>query len=249
MDSREPCISLEKVNKSFGAKRILKDLDIAVPYGEIYGILGPSGCGKTTTVKVMAGILVADSGSATALGEAMPSLAAMGKIGYMAQSDALYSALTGQENMEFFGKLYGLSKHEMHARIQSALDLVDLREHAGKVVSAYSGGMKRRLSLAMAVFHQPVLLILDEPTVGIDPLLRQDIWEELYRLAKNGVTIIVTTHVMDEAEKCDRVALMREGVIIGQGTPEEIVAGNGYATMEEAFIGLSRKGEVATDEN
>lgn len=232
----EDCIVLEKVNRFFGSKQVLKDVDLMAPYGQVYGLLGPSGCGKTTLVKIIAGILEASSGTALVLGQKMPQLKLMQKIGYMSQSDALYMTLSAEENLQFFGTIYGMGRAELKARITEVMELVNLTQDLKKTVQAYSGGMKRRLSLALALLHSPPVLLLDEPTVGIDPLLRKDIWDELHRLANQGVTIFVTTHVMDEAEKCHQLAMMREGVLLASGNYADLLAGVGAATIEEAFI-------------
>jgi ABC-2 type transport system ATP-binding protein len=166
----------------------------------------------------------------------MPQLAMMKRIGYMAQSDALYNELTAKENLEFFAALYGLKGTNRKKRIEEAAALVNLTDHLKKLVSNYSGGMKRRLSLAIALLHEPELLILDEPTVGIDPVLRQSIWKELDRLSQNGTTILVTTHVMDEAYRCHRLGMIREGRLIAVGTPAELMEHTGSQTIEEAFL-------------
>ncbi len=230
------CIVLRKVSKFFGKKHVLKEIDLEIPYGHIYGLLGPSGCGKTTIVKIIAGILEATSGEAYVLGETMPRLSLMNKVGYMAQSDALYGTLTAAENLQFFGAIYGMSKGEIKKRTAEVMELVNLTEHLHKPVQAFSGGMKRRLSLAMAVMHNPPVLVLDEPTVGIDPLLRRTIWAELNTLARQGITILVTTHVMDEADKCHSLAMMRDGRLIAKGTSQELQERIGVNDIEEAFI-------------
>lgn len=229
-------IILKNVNKYFGVKQVLHDIDLQIPSGRIYGLLGPSGCGKTTIVKIMAGILEASSGEAYILGERMPKLSLMNKIGYMAQGDALYDALTATENIRFFGSIYGMNKAQIKKRTIEVMALVNLSADLDKPVNAYSGGMKRRLSLAIAIMHNPPVLILDEPTVGIDPLLRKSIWRELNKLAEEGATIIVTTHVMDEAEKCHQLAMIREGRLIAKGTSNELQANIGVNSIEEAFI-------------
>jgi len=229
-------ISLDKINHCFGDKQVLHDINLTIRRGIIYGFLGPSGCGKTTTVKIMAGILEASSGAVQVLGEAMPKLSLMKRLGYMAQSDALYANLTAEENLVFFSSLYGMKKEKSKEKIDEVMLLVNLTEHREKLVSAYSGGMKRRLSLAMSLLHEPEILILDEPTVGIDPVLRKSIWDALISMTEHGMTIIVTTHVMDEAEKCHELAMMRDGRLIAQGTPLELRTGIGAASIEEAFI-------------
>ena len=217
------CILLDHVDKSFDEKKVLDDVCLEIPYGSIYGLLGPSGCGKTTTVKIISGISTSTNGNTFVFGELMPTLPLMNKIGYMAQSDALYLSLTARENLEFLGSIYGIKKPSLQKRILEVSRIVDLEYELDKATVKYSGGMKRRLSLAAALLHEPKLLVLDEPTVGIDPMLRKSIWNELMKIAENGVTILVTTHVMDEAQKCTKLAMMREGRIIAKGTPAEII--------------------------
>ncbi len=229
-------VRVEQAGKRFGSKEVLKDISLDVAHAEIFGLLGPSGAGKTTLVKMIAGIDTASGGSIYVLGERMPKLEAMHQIGYMAQADALYNELTAQENLQFFAALYGLKGPLRRQRIREVMDLVDLTADLKKIVSNYSGGMKRRLSLAAALLHQPKLLILDEPTVGIDPVLRQSIWNELHRLCDNGTSILVTTHVMDEAEKCHRLGMIRGGRLIATGTPETLKRDTGTSTIEQAFL-------------
>jgi ABC-2 type transport system ATP-binding protein len=230
------CIKIEHVNKSFGKKQVLFDINLDVPYSQILGLLGPSGSGKSTLIKMIVGIDVPTSGDVLLLGEKMPKLSMMNKIGYMAQSDALYNELTAEENIKFFASMYKLSKAKQKQRIIDVMELVNLSDHLKKQVKHYSGGMKRRLSLAIALIHEPPVLILDEPTVGIDPVLRKSIWNELYKLNNNGTTIIVTTHVMDEAEKCNNLGMIRDGILIATGSPNEIKCASGSNTIEEAFL-------------
>ncbi|MFD1020780.1 ABC transporter ATP-binding protein [Thalassobacillus hwangdonensis] len=229
-------INLHNVAHSFGKEVVLDNVDLSVKNGEIFGLLGPSGAGKTTLVKIITGILSPTRGTSTVQGTIMPSLQQMRKIGFMAQSDALYTELSGRENLDFFASIYEMKKTERKNAIQKFGAVVDLLDHLDKRVENYSGGMKRRLSLAAALLHEPDVLILDEPTVGIDPILRQSIWNELYRLKESGKTIIVTTHVMDEAEKCDRLALLRDGSIIAQGTPNDLKHNVQVDSIEEAFL-------------
>lgn len=236
--SAVPVIDVQGVSRRFGSHTVLDDISLQVARGELFGLLGPSGSGKTTLVKLMTGIDKADGGTVRMLGERMPKLAMLQRFGYMAQSDALYNELTAKENLTFFASLYGLKGERLRSRMQASMAVVHLEDHMNKTVSAYSGGMKRRLSLAIALLHEPELLVLDEPTVGIDPVLRQSIWQELGELRKGGTTIILTTHVMDEAEKCDRLGLIRDGKLTAAGSPEAIKRQGRAATIEEAFITL-----------
>ncbi len=230
------CVSLHNVSKSFGDKQVLIDIELAVPYGHIYGLLGPSGSGKTTMVKIIAGITAATLGQVSVLGQKMPKLELMNRIGYMAQGDALYDDLSAEENLNFFGALYGLKRHELKEKIPQVLELVNLEQDIKRKVGVFSGGMKRRLSLAIALIHSPPLLLLDEPTVGIDPVLRKSIWDEFKRLTSQGVTILLTTHVMDEAEKCDYLAMLRDGNLIATGKPVDLQSSIGVTSIEEAFL-------------
>ena len=232
----ELCFEVNNLDKFFGKKQVLCDISISMPTGKILGLLGPSGSGKTTLIKMIAGIDVATKGEVFLLGEKMPQLKMLEKIGYMAQSDALYGELTGWENMEFFASMYKMPKEHQKKRIAEVMKLVDLTDHLKKQVKAYSGGMKRRLSLAIALIHEPSVLILDEPTIGIDPVLRRTVWAELYDLRAAGISIIVTTHVMDEVEKCDYIGMIREGRLIAMGTPEELKKATDTNSIEEAFL-------------
>jgi ABC-2 type transport system ATP-binding protein len=234
--SKEVCIRVENVSKSFGKKQVIQDVTFEIYKGEIFGMLGPSGAGKTTIVKMMAGIDEASKGTIFVFDTKMPHLQMMKRIGFMAQSDALYNDLTALENLQFFAMIYGLKGSKQKKRIEEVAELVNLTNDLKKPVHAYSGGMKRRLSLAVALLHNPDLLILDEPTVGIDPVLRQAIWEELRRIQEKGTTIVVTTHVMDEAEKCQRLAMIRDGRLIAVGSPEDLKKETNSRTIEEAFL-------------
>ena len=227
---------LQDLEKSFGHKMVLDHVEFELQAGEIIGLIGPSGAGKSTMIKTMLGMEKADSGIALVLDHTMPNRHILGNIGYMAQSDALYEALSGLENLEFFGQLKGLSKKDLSFEIARVAQVVDLTDHLNQAVSGYSGGMKRRLSLAIALLGNPQLLILDEPTVGIDPSLRKKIWEELMALRDKGVGILVTTHVMDEAELTDKVGLLLGGNIIAFDTPKNLKEGYGVSSIEEVFL-------------
>lgn len=234
MDSE--CIRVNQATKRYGDREVLQPITLQVSKAEIFGLLGPSGSGKTTFVKMIAGIEESTSGEIHVLNERMPKLQMLQKIGYMAQSDALYLELTAQENMEFFAALFGLNGKVRKQRIQATAELVNLSAFLKKPVHTFSGGMKRRLSLAIALLHQPQLLLLDEPTVGIDPVLRKSIWDELSKLSREGTTILVTTHVMDEAEKCHRLGMIRDGKLIAVGSPDELKSETATQTLEAAFL-------------
>ncbi|THE12234.1 ABC transporter ATP-binding protein [Bacillus timonensis] len=234
-------VEIEKVGKSFGKKVVLNEIDLTIEEGTIYGFIGPSGAGKTTLVKMIVGMDSPDAGFIQVLGKKMPNLELLQDIGYMAQSDALYTELTGKENLSFFASLYKLNRTETKERIAYTAKLVNLTDDLNKKVSTYSGGMKRRLSLAIALIQNPQILILDEPTVGIDPELRLTIWNELFRLKKEeGKTIIVTTHVMEEAERCDYIAMVRDGRILTRGTPIELKETYHASNFDEVFLQAGR---------
>lgn len=229
-------IEIEKLSKSFGEQKVLNKIDFKLESGEIVGLIGPSGSGKSTLIKTMLGMEKADDGEALVLDYKMPKREILSNIGYMAQSDALYEMLTGYENLDFFGKMKGVPSDKLKKEIEYIAEIVDLTDDLKKLVSNYSGGMKRRLSLAIALIGSPELLILDEPTVGIDPSLRKNIWKELFKQRDNGVGILVTTHVMDEAELTDKVGLLLNGDIIDFDTPQQLKVKNNVKTIEEVFL-------------
>lgn len=219
-------------------------MTLEVNKGEIIGLIGPSGAGKSTMIKTMLGMEKADSGTALVLNTQMPNRNILGKIGYMAQSDALYDALTGLENLEFYGQMKGIAKKDLTLQIHHVARVVDLQDHLDKFVSGYSGGMKRRLSLAIALLGNPDLLILDEPTVGIAPSLRRKIWAELDNIRQEGRSVFITTHVMDEAELTDKVALLLYGDVIVFDTPQGLKERYGVNTVEEAFLAAEDREEL-----
>lgn len=230
-------ILLNSIEKRFHQKQVIAPLSLEIPKGQLIGLLGPSGCGKTTLIKLIMGMIKPDNGSIQVLNFNVPHKQLLMDIGYMAQSDALYLDLTGKENLHFFAKLFRLSKKERAERVAYAADLVRLTDDLNNKVMNYSGGMKRRLSLAIALLQNPQLLILDEPTVGIDPVLKKEIWQELIRLKnEEQKTILVTTHAMDEAEQCDLLAMLRNGQIIAYGTPHELKDLYQAQDFDEVFI-------------
>lgn len=230
-------VEIVQVSKKFKSHVVLENISLSVEKGKIFGMIGPSGCGKTTLIKVIVGMLKADSGQVYVLKQPVPKFDLLEKIGYMAQSDALYTDLTGYENLQFFAKLFGFTKKQRVQQITYAAEVVQLTDDLKRKVQDYSGGMKRRLSLAIALIQNPEILILDEPTVGIDPALKKTIWKELERLRdEEQKTIFITTHVMDEAEKCDELALMRDGKIIAKGTPKELKTEFKSDDFDEVFL-------------
>lgn len=233
-------VKINNVSKSFGKVKILNNISIEVIKGEILCLIGPSGAGKTTLVKSIIGMEKVSEGEVEVLGEKMPNRKILQKIGYMAQSDALYEDLSAIDNLKFFASLFSLSKEIRDKNISYLSQLVNLSDSLNKKVKYFSGGMKRRLSLASALIQDPELLILDEPTVGIDPELRLNIWDELHSLKKNNKAIVVTTHVMDEAERCDRVVLIRDGKITAHGTPTGLKQQFNASTIEEVFLKAGR---------
>lgn len=234
--SNNVAVKVCNLDVEYDKVKILNNINLNIKEGEIIGLLGPSGSGKTTLVKTIIGMKGFVKGEVIVLDEKMPTLKVVNDIGYMAQSDALYDDLTGIDNVLFFAELYGIKGKIAKQRAMEVLELVDLQKHAKRPVKNYSGGMKRRLSLAIALVHSPKLLILDEPTVGIDPIRRKKFWDEFNRIKDSGGTIIVTTHVMDEAYKCNKLALIRNGKIIAEGSPNEIINASGGQTIEDAFL-------------
>jgi len=220
----EPAVSARGISKSFGQQKVLDNLDLDIPTGVTYCLLGANGSGKTTFIRAIVQLLRLDGGELSVLGRPVSEVDRIySQIGYMTQHKALYPDLTVQENMEFYAGLYGLKKQRREERLDELLTMVDLSEHRGRLAGALSGGMYQRLSLACTLIHEPRLLLLDEPTVGVDPRLRQTFWEYFGRLTEEGKTVLITTHLMDEAEKCQRVGYMRAGKMAADGTPEEIL--------------------------
>ena len=226
-------IETVRLSKAFGRVQAVADLDLRVPGGEIYGLLGPNGSGKTTVMRLLVGLAKADSGEARVLGRRVPDRAVLAEVGYMTQAEALYSDLTAKENVRFFAELNGAGTP---TRIQEALELIELASRADDLVGSLSGGLRRRVSLACALVHRPRLLILDEPTGGVDPQLRVAFWEHFRRLADGGVTLLISSHVMDEAERCDRLGFMRDGRLIAEGSPEQLRERSGTLDLEQAFL-------------
>lgn len=233
-------IVVENLVQGYGKKTIIKDINLTLQKSEIVALIGPSGAGKTTLISTIMGMIAPKFGNVKVLGQSMPNRLLLQKIGFMAQTDALYQDLTGLENLEFFGKLQGLNKQKLTEQIQKSAKVVDLTDYLKMPVQDYSGGMKRRLSLAISLLSEPRILILDEPTVGIDPELRLQIWKELHRLANLGTTILLTTHVMEDADEADSLLMIRNGEAIAQGTPQELLAKYGLDNIEQVFLQAGR---------
>lgn len=233
----EFAVTASGVRKRFGTIEALRGIDISVRVGEIYGLLGPNGSGKTTFIRCVAGLLRPEGGTLTVLGGAPRAAVAAGRVGYMTQVPALYGELSVAENLRFFAALQGIDDSD--ERIDEALRRVDLLERRTSVVNTLSGGMRTRVSLAATLLHHPRLLLLDEPTVGVDPVLRQEFWAHFRALASTGVTILVSSHVMDEASRCDRLGLIRGGTLLAEGSSRELVAHAGAADLESAFLALA----------
>ena len=224
-----------------GEREVLPGISLDVSAG-VTGLLGPSGCGKTTLMRSLVGVQQVRSGTVEVLGEPAGSAALRTRIGYVTQAASVYDDLTVGENLSFFAKVLGVDR----ASADKAIGSVGLDDHRDQVVGRLSGGQRSRVSLAVALLGTPDLLVLDEPTVGLDPVLRRDLWELFHEIADGGAAVLVSSHVMDEAERCDRLLLMREGRIIADGAPDEVRARTGAADIEQAFLRLvEQTGEVA----
>lgn len=230
----EYAIQAENVVKKFGEFTAINNITLNVPKGSIYGFLGPNGCGKSTTIRVLTGLLSPSEGNVDVLGLEIPKQSELLrlKIGYMTQKFSLYDDLTVQENLEFIGQIFGMEIKALKARIEEQLSTYGLDQLRKQRVGGMSGGQKQRLSLAAATMHKPELLFLDEPTSAVDPENRRDFWEQLFDLSDQGTTILVTTHYMDEAERCHRLAIMEAGEIRADGEPEELMAQMGVNIVE-----------------
>jgi ABC-2 type transport system ATP-binding protein len=246
-----PCvIRAAALVKDFGQVRALDGFSLCIHEGETYGLLGPNGSGKTTFIRMIAGLVRPTSGDLEVLGQSIPAHAdrIRPRLGYMPQLQALYTDLSIWENVQFFARIFGMnSAQERDRRVSEVLDLVGLLERKDSIVSTISGGMRQRLSLACALVHKPTLLLLDEPTVGVDPQLRQTFWGYFRTLNRQGVTIVLSSHVMDEADRCDRLGLVRSGRLLAAGTPLEIRQLAGDDNLENAFLALAAREAQPTE--
>jgi ABC-2 type transport system ATP-binding protein len=232
---REPAITVEALRVRRGGALVLPGIDLTIARGRLTGLLGPSGSGKTTLMRCIVGVQIVDGGSVVVLGEpaGMPNLRR--RVGYVTQAPSVYDDLTVRENLRYFVDVLGAPR----SGVDDAIRTVDLSAHEDQVVRTLSGGERSRVSLATALLGRPELLVLDEPTVGLDPVLRRDLWATFHRLADDGITLLVSSHVMDEAKRCDDLVLMREGRIVATETPDELRARTGKLDLEDAFLALA----------
>jgi ABC-2 type transport system ATP-binding protein len=246
-------IQARSLTKQFGTLTAVNHLDLDVPRARIYGFLGPNGSGKSTTIRMLCGLLTPSEGSANVLGIEVPGDANIlkPKIGYMTQKFSLYGDLTVEENLDFMADVYSFSRSEKKSRIADLLDKYDLVNQKRQFASTMSGGQRQRLALACAVLHRPELLLLDEPTSAVDPKSRRDFWGKLFELANAGTTILISTHYMDEAERCHRLAILDHGTKVADGPPHELQAATGMSIVEvladepfAAQVAIERRPEV-----
>ena len=238
-------VEASSVTFSYGSLQVLNGLSLSVREGEIFGVLGANGSGKTTLMRMMVGLIRNDSGTLTVYGQP-PSPRQAAQVGYMPQLSALYQELSIRENVDFFARMYGMSDRSSRARsVEKAIDLVDMGPRSADPILNLSGGMRQRVSLAIALVHQPRFLLLDEPTVGLDPDLRAVFWMRFRRMAESGTTIMISSHTMDDAAHCDRLAFLRDGRVIALDTPAALRAATGRsdASLEDAFMHFLRSSD------
>lgn len=240
----EQVIRADGLRKRFGKRTALDGLSLSVSQGQLYGLVGPNGAGKTTLIRTLCGLLRPDEGEATLLGWRMPSTRVRSQLGYMPQDFAVYDDLSVMQNLEFFGRLYSLRRAQVRERANELLELVELTDRKRERVGTLSGGMRRRVSLAISLLHKPRLAFLDEPTAGVDPKLRRSFWDHFNRLAEQDVTLIVTTHLVEEAQRCHVVGFLMDGRLLTQGTPDEILTQTETTNLDDAFIVLQEQGQV-----
>jgi len=234
-----PAIEAEHLRVKRGGREVLHDISLTVPRGCITGVLGPSGCGKTTLMRSVVGTQLVEAGAVRVLGEEAGTPGLRARVGYVTQAPSIYDDLTVTDNVGYFAALYGRSRRD----VTDTIETVGLAAHARQRGNQLSGGQRTRVSLACALVADPELLVLDEPTVGLDPVLRVDLWKQFHALAAQGRTLLVSSHVMDEAEHCDQLLLMRDGHLLAQLSPAELRADTGETSLENAFLALIKMGE------
>jgi len=242
----DAAIDIRGLRKVFGHLVAVEGLTLSVKRGEVFGLLGPNGSGKTTTIRMLCGLITPTSGTATVAGcdVVKDGEAVRRRLGYMSQKYGLYDDLTVRENIEFYGGIYGLSRKQLADRMRVLIAELGLEGRLHQFAGTLSGGWKQRLALACATAHEPPVLFLDEPTAGVDPASRRRFWQIIHTMANRGTTILVTTHYMDEAARCDRLAFMSGGHLIALGTPDEVTKQFGQATVEDVFIRLQEEAEA-----
>ncbi len=238
-DADAPAVDVQDLTKRYGDKTVVDRLSMRVGRGEVFGFLGPNGSGKTTSIRMMCGLLTPDGGSGHTLGYDIlrESAAIKREVGYMTQRFGLYEDLTIRENLDFVARVYRMDRRA--ARVSAAIERLGLNNRATQLAGSLSGGWKQRLALAACMLHEPRLLLLDEPTAGVDPKARRDFWEEIHTLAASGITVLVSTHYMDEAERCHRLGYIAYGRLLALGTPAELVAASGFETWRVAGSGVN----------
>lgn len=235
MNAYENAVSLRDARIVRGGVEIVPALTLDIPRGMVFGMVGPSGSGKTTIMRAILGLTRLAGGSATVLGKAAGDASLRQRIGYMPQGSGVYPDLTGRQNLEFFASVYHAPRH----RVDEMLELMNLSDIANRSVATYSGGQTQRVGLGMALMHRPELLILDEPTVGLDPRIRRTLWDHFHRWAEEGTTLVVSTHVMDEANRSHRIGFINNGALVTAGSPDEIRRLTGQDDLENAILALS----------
>ncbi|HKZ60045.1 MAG TPA: ABC transporter ATP-binding protein [Candidatus Thermoplasmatota archaeon] len=236
-----PALLLDAVEKSFGEVKALDGLTLRVGRGELYGLLGPNGAGKTTAIRVALGLARQDAGRAEVFGVPSPPRSVIQRVGFVPQEPALYRDLTVRENLELFAAVFGLDRARWADRFLRVLKFVELDSKADEVVRNLSGGQVRRTSIAAAMVHDPDLLVLDEPTVGVDPELRVSFWDHFASLKDQGKSILITTHYVAEASRCDRVGFVRAGKLVAEGPPADLLARTSTSSLEDAFLAFLRR--------
>jgi ABC-2 type transport system ATP-binding protein len=227
-------VHIERLEVRRGGRTVLRDVSLSIPSGQVAGLLGPSGSGKSTLIRAIVGVQIVHGGRVEALGLPAGSRALRSRIGYVTQAPSVYADLTVLENLRYFARVLGVGR----ARVDETIELVDLGEFADRRVRNLSGGQISRVSLATALLGEPELLVLDEPTVGLDPVLRRDLWDAFARLAEGGATLLVSSHVMDEARRCDTLLLLREGRLLAAESPAGLLERTAAADLDEAFLAL-----------
>jgi ABC-2 type transport system ATP-binding protein len=236
-----PAIETKALRVVRGGAEVLHGIDFQVPEGEVTGLLGPSGCGKSTLMRAIVGVQIVQGGSVSVLGKPAGSAELRACVGYVTQAPSVYLDLSVEENLHYFATIVRAGP----SRVSDVMQAVDIEELADRKVGNLSGGQVARVSLATALLNEPPLLVLDEPTVGLDPVLRRDLWDMFRSLADAGTTLLVSSHVMDEADRCDRILLLREGSILAEGTPRELRDDTGTDDLDGAFLKLIERVEAA----